>query len=133
MEAQEKIKEGSSFTYEHEGELYQCRVFSKHWKLDESKLLGYNTSFYLDVKKIVPKKFLWIEYNHIEWTTEYCFRRNMYNESYEYKLKYESIDGEKWYNIEDIKFHISKAIEDYHYQKQLLANNKNKYKHAEKI
>lgn len=132
MEKKEKIREGSLFTYEQDGYNYECRVFSKHWRLD-ARLLSINTSFYLMVRKIVEKKFLWIRYNHTEWETEYCFRRNMHNESFEYKLKYEVIDDEKWYSVEDVKPHIPKAIEDYHYQKQLLANNKNKYKHAEKI
>lgn len=126
-----KIREGKEFIYEHEGYKYKCKVLYNRWNLT-GKLFCTNESFYLLIKKITPKNFLGIKYNGVEWKHQFCFKQNIHNEGWEFKLKYDVVDDYRWYKVEDIVKHIPRAIKDYH---QELTHKKNKktYKHPEKI
>lgn len=127
-----KIREGKEFIYEHEGCTYKCEVFSNRWNLT-GNWLSTNESFYLIIKKMTPKKFLWIKYSGVEWKHKFCFKQNIHNEAWEFKLKYDKLDDGKWYKVEDITKHIPRAIKDYFQDLEIKNKNKKKYIHPEKI
>lgn len=111
----EKIKNNTPFKTEIDGNLYDCRVYSSTYNMGET-LSSLTTSFYLEIQKINPKKFLGFNYHSTEWTHKYNIGNNTFNLI---NIPFKFIGGERYYEISNVKSWCQSAIVDYYNDKKL--------------
>lgn len=111
MQLQEKIQENKKFRIAINGELYECYIrividfYSSY----------YNKYFYLNIKKIKPIELSWFKRlfrfsnEVIEWKDDYFIGNSITDE----KIKYHIIDGTHWFEIDDVKKWVNRAVVNY--------------------
>ena len=111
----EKIKNNTPFKTEIDDNLYSCYVYTTTYNLGE-KLADLTSSFYLVIRKINTQKFLGFKYYSTEWSYKYDIG---YNSLFKKNISFEYIDGERYYEISDVKSWCKKAIVDYNKDKKI--------------
>ena len=98
----EKIEAGRTFTTIIDGVTYECRLyFQSYWG-------SFGLGVKLDISKIRTAKFLWWTYNESEWYYTYIIG---FTDSKGDRPKYHFIGDVKFFNIEDAKNYVEKALE----------------------
>lgn len=97
----EKIQEGSTFSTTIDGITYECYFyFESYWG-------HFGSSINLHIAKTTPAKFLWWNYNKLEW--DYTHILGFTDDKYD-KPKYHFVGEIRFFKIEDAKVYVKNAL-----------------------
>lgn len=125
METINKIKINEYFTTTIDGDLYKCRLVTRFFSVD------YSTSLYLEINKIKIielswwKKLLSFSNEKIEWFDKIYLESKEFLS--EYPVKVTNIDGDKYFEIQTVKYWVKNAIGK-HYEKINIEKQKEQLK-----
>lgn len=106
----EKIKEDNYFKINIDNQKYKGYIYCESFNF--GKTWGdLRISYYLIIGKLKPVKFLWFKFNDIEWEYKHMIGSQ---KLFEHEIKYELINHEKYFQIDDVKDWCEKAITKYH-------------------
>lgn len=97
----EKIEEGRNFTTIIDSVTYECRLyFESYWCHSGSSLK-------INISKIISAKFLWWNYNKVDWDYTYIIG---FTDDKKNKPKYHYVGEVRFFNIEDAKSYVKEAL-----------------------